>query len=135
MKTCTRCNETKNLADFYNHKNTKDKKTSQCKACFKIHEQNWRINNPEKYKESCRKRNLQRDYGITQDDYIVMYKKQEGKCACCGKEQKTLVVDHNHTTNAIRELLCPQCNTALGLLKEDINIMQSLIEYTRKHNG
>lgn len=35
MKTCTNCQETKPLSDYYNKKSGKDGKTSLCKICFK----------------------------------------------------------------------------------------------------
>ena len=140
MKTCTKCGNTKSKSEFYLHKHTKDKLASLCKQCYKENEQNWKINNPEAYKESCRRRNLKKKFGITLEYYESMYTKQEGKCACCGKEHPNksisgLVVDHSHTTGEVRELLCSPCNTALGLLKEDTEIINNLLKYIRKHNG
>jgi hypothetical protein len=135
MKHCTRCKELKPLTDFYNNKQTKDKKASQCKSCFKVHEKNWQLNNPESFKASCRKRNLKKKYGLTVEQYDEMFNKQNKRCACCNRETDKLVVDHNHTTGAIRELLCSPCNTALGLLNEDVTVMQNMSNYVRKHNG
>jgi hypothetical protein len=40
-----------------------------------------------------------------------------------------IVVDHCHTTGAIRGLLCHNCNRALGLLKDDINVIKNAINY------
>ena len=34
-KICSKCNLEKNLSEFYNSKNTKDKKRPECKDCFK----------------------------------------------------------------------------------------------------
>jgi hypothetical protein len=135
MKQCTRCKETKALTEFYTNKLTKDKKASQCKSCFKVHEKNWQLNNPEKFKASCRKRNLKKKYGLSVEQYDKMFNKQNKRCACCNRETDKLVVDHNHTTGAIRELLCSPCNTALGLLNEDVTVMQNMSNYVRKHNG
>ena len=139
MKTCTKCGEIKSKSEFYSHKNTKDKLTSLCKQCYKENEINWKINNPDAYKESCRRRNLKKKFGITLEEYETLYLSQQGKCACCGIEKPNtgingLVVDHCHITGKVRELLCTQCNTALGLLKEDEFIIDSLLDYVRKHN-
>ena len=43
------------------------------------------------------------------------------------------MVDHNHSTGKIRALLCSNCNTAIGLLKEDIPRVERLIEYLKLH--
>jgi hypothetical protein len=50
-----------------------------------------------------------------------MMARQEGRCAICGNlpGKKGLVMDHDHNTGRARELLCSNCNTALGLLRED----------------
>lgn len=140
MKTCTKCKVTKSKTEFYSHKHTKDKLASLCKSCYKENEINWKINNPEAYKESCRRRNLKKKFGITLEEYETMYTAQHGKCACCGEEKQNtgingLVVDHDHTTGKVRKLLCSSCNTALGLLKEDKNIINNLLKYVEDHNG
>ncbi len=140
MKTCTKCGETKAKTEFYLHKHTKDKLASLCKHCYKLNELRWKEENPEAYKLSCRRRNLKKKFGITIEEYMSIYNKQQGQCACCGEEKPAegitgLVVDHNHTSGEVRELLCTQCNTALGLLKENADIVNKLLEYIRKHNG
>ena len=42
------------------------------------------------------------------------FKKQDGKCAICGKHQslfkRRLCLDHNHKTGQLRGLLCFYCN-------------------------
>jgi len=53
-------------------------------------------------------------------------------CEVCGGANR-LCVDHDHETNLVRGLLCTACNSALGLLKEDVKIMESLIDYKKKH--
>lgn len=42
---------------------------------------------------------------------------------------KKLSVDHCHKTGKVRGLLCSNCNTAIGLLKEDINVLKNAINY------
>lgn len=58
-------------------------------------------------------------YGITIEDYERMFSSQKGVCAVCGnpetaKNKTHLAVDHNHTTGAVRMLLCWKCNRDLG---------------------
>lgn len=149
MKQCTKCKEFKLNINFSKDKTKQDGYKSACKECNKIDHykryhsdkegqkarvQEYRKNNTEKVKASNRNTKLKRAYGITQEQYLEMSLRQDNKCACCGRETK-LVVDHCHTTGKIRELLCNNCNTALGLLNEDTTIVQNLSTYIRKHNG
>ena len=46
---------------------------------------------------------------------------------------KRLYVDHCHKTGKIRGLLCNSCNTALGLLKDDISLFKRSIDYLNKN--
>jgi len=68
--------------------------------------------------------------------YEAMFAAQKGVCAICQKHQtgtryKTLCVDHDHSTNQIRGLLCNNCNRAIGLLKDDVALLQSAIVYIK----
>jgi hypothetical protein len=76
-------------------------------------------------------------YGITEQEYGILLLKQKGVCAICGNaETKTLhgvknplSVDHCHNTNQVRGLLCGKCNTAIGLLNDDIAMLSKAIAY------
>lgn len=83
---------------------------------------------------------LQRSFGISLSQYNLMYIKQDGLCAICGKPElggrgviRKLAVDHDHHTGKNRALLCHRCNTAIGLFFEDEDIMASAISYLREH--
>jgi len=45
-----------------------------------------------------------------------------------------LSVDHNHKTGKIRGLLCTKCNTALGIMEENKELMLKLINYLMESN-
>lgn len=81
-------------------------------------------------KRSNKNSSLLWNYGITLEEYEQLMKKQDNKCAICG-EEKQLVVDHDHKTKKIRGLLCNQCNTGIGLLKDNTNILQKSINYLK----
>ena len=78
-------------------------------------------------------------FGITLNDYNEMLKNQEFKCKVCGKEEnvihhrtgksKDLSVDHCHETGKVRGLLCQRCNLALGMVKDDTNLLGLLTNY------
>jgi len=61
-----------------------------------------------------------RKYGLTPEDYARMYDIQDGRCAACGDPQDVLCIDHNHTTNVVRELLCARCNKAIGYIEHPL---------------
>jgi hypothetical protein len=74
---------------------------------------------------------LKKKYGISWSDYEEMYERQEGRCAICKKEEddRSLAIDHCHTTGKVRGLLCGSCNRALGLLKDDPELIEQAKEY------
>lgn len=77
------------------------------------------------------KRRLYVKYGMTVGDYNDLLKKQNGMCAICllppGKQ--ALRVDHDHDTNEVRGLLCGTCNSGIGHLRDDVNLLKAAIEY------
>lgn len=84
-----------------------------------------------------RERALARKYGMTYAEYHALNVAQEGKCAACGGPpgQIGMVVDHNHTTGAVRGLLCGRCNSALGLLGDSAAKVAQLLDYVRRTDG
>lgn len=81
--------------------------------------------------------------GITLEEYNALLKKQNYKCAICGKiadacsrngkyKHRSLFVDHDHATGNIRGLLCDNCNFILGHAKDDIHILENAIEYLKR---
>ncbi len=72
-------------------------------------------------------------YGITAADYEAMYERQGGRCAICGAAEGKLVVDHNHKTGKVRELLCHLCNAMIGCMigcaREDLAIIAAAAAY------
>jgi hypothetical protein len=92
--------------------------------------------------EAMRHYGLKRYYGIDLAKYQEMLLAQNGVCAICFKPEtsvvngkiKPLAVDHCHDSERIRGLLCARCNQAIGLLNEDINILNNAIEYLRNYN-
>jgi len=63
-------------------------------------------------------------YGLTAAAYAALLELQGGVCAICGRPEtivdtrrgivRRLCVDHDHTTNRVRGLLCHRCNVNLG---------------------
>ena len=83
-----------------------------------------------KNKDRIRNNRLKREYGITLEQHKKMLTDQNECCAIC-KNKRPLKVDHNHDTGKVRGLLCDKCNVALGLLGENINVVESLLIYLK----
>lgn len=100
----------------------------------------WRMANPQSMSLAKRKCRLKKSYGMTLAEYDAMCASQLGVCAICGNgpsmvgNNTKLVVDHCHNSKRIRGLLCDRCNRAIGLLRDDPNILQSAEKYLRKWN-
>lgn len=71
-----------------------------------------------------------RDKGRVCRDRLVQ---QAGNaCAICAEQftkKSTPRIDHNHTTGAVRGVLCRNCNVALGLLKDDPACVKKAFDY------
>lgn len=80
---------------------------------------------------------LERHYGVTIEQYDVMLKEQDNRCAICGTAEcssgRNFAVDHDHETGRVRGLLCGNCNVGIGNLRDDINIMKRAIAYLEKN--
>lgn len=82
------------------------------------------------YRNRGRNNWLQKEYGISEDEFENLLKSQNGRCAICGTDspggsRKMWNVDHDHKSGNVRGLLCWNCNSAIGLLKDDCNIIMA----------
>lgn len=96
----------------------------------------WRVNNPERFFWSVRNATLKAKYGITHDQYIALFRKQGNKCAVCGRTKSGgngyMAVDHDHRTGKVRGILCQPCNTSIGKMNEDPQLLRKLANYVEK---
>ena len=129
-KYCKSCDTTKPIDDFYLRNKTSMVRHSTCKECDKKRVKE--NHDPVVYRNA----ELQRRYGITQQDYEVMIAEQNNQCAICnatepgGRHNRGyFVVDHCHTTGKVRKLLCNNCNTALGLVGDNVDTLHKMINY------
>lgn len=54
---------------------------------------------------------------------------EDGKCAVCSEKHDVLNVDHSHETGNVRGLLCGNCNRAIGIMKDDAELLRKAITY------
>lgn len=91
----------------------------------------------EKYKNNGKSRQytLRRTYNLSLEEWQEMYDAQGGICAIDGCIRKIKDTDHCHQTGMVRELLCRQCNHALGSVGDSIELLEGLIAYIVKHQS
>ena len=79
-------------------------------------------------------------------DYDKMLALQEGLCKICrldfpGKFRKHFSVDHDHVCcpgkkscgKCIRGLVCETCNRGMGLFKDNIELIEKVLNYLRRY--
>jgi hypothetical protein len=89
------------------------------------------------------KRNI-RKYNISIEEYKKLIVNSGNKCAICkkteirktGKNDKMtlLCIDHCHSSNIVRGLLCFKCNTGIGQFEDNPELLKSAIKYLEHHS-
>lgn len=104
----------------------------------------WYWKNIEKSKARAKKqrqkglwrKGLLAQYGLTEKEYLEMFRKQNGKCAICGVSHleldRKLAVDHNHETGENRGLLCTKCNLLLGQAGDNQGVLMAAVAYLKE---
>jgi hypothetical protein len=122
------------------------RKAYRCKKCVAqcVRETTDPVNNAD-YK-------LQRNYGISLEEYNKILESQGGTCGVCRRlpQKIRLSVDHKHLKGErqikreggqaiiralVRGILCWQCNTALGKFNDDPELLERAADYLRNHNA
>jgi hypothetical protein len=119
MQICRICRTEKPLGEFYFRKEGTPRR--HCKSC-QIERQRYRKN------------------GVCNARYDEILVQQSGACAVCcctlnSSRYSKLAVDHDHRTGKVRGLLCTNCNTALGLMKDSPRRLRAAAAYLEKHSS
>lgn len=119
------------------HPSRRARSNGLCSACYAVDYQNRRPDRVYAARDGYAARNVERrearklaEYGLTPLDYAIMLQYQDGLCAICGRAEttlsvradgsvKALAVDHDHTSDVVRGLLCSTCNAGLGQFADD----------------
>lgn len=127
MKKCSKCKIKKPYDGFGRNKSMRDGYATYCKDCMADYAKS------DKRRASKAKWKLKDRYGITPEEYDAMLVKQEYRCSICGIHNDdlhhSLCVDHDHTTEAVRGLLCKPCNLALGNMRDNPKLLHKAAEY------
>jgi hypothetical protein len=137
MKNCTKCGEQKPLSDFYKSVKSYDGLQSCCKLCHKAVCKISHVAHKIKRNLYNKKYNIEKNYGISFDDYLNLIKSQNGNCQICKSvliAGKNTHLDHCHTTGKIRGVLCGKCNTGIGQFNDSLELLKSALKYLKKYS-
>jgi uncharacterized protein YlaI len=129
-KKCPACNVYKSVDYFGKDKSNKSSVTVYCKECKRKLDKKY-----QKKHGHCFYAMIKKLYGIDKVEYERKEIAQDNKCYICKEPDpfgKRLSVDHNHTTGAVRGLLCTRCNHLLGNAQEKPDVLQSAINYLQE---
>lgn len=147
-KGCNTCGKILEVENFQKQ-NTKIGYRGSCKFC---RHQNDRKKEAKTFLNECefwhklnsntterlRVKQIQNNFSISFEEALSLYhKSQNGCCSVCKKtkveNKKELSIDHCHVTGKIRGILCSNCNSGIGLLKDSIDILELAIEYLKQN--
>lgn len=114
---------------------------SSCRSCINkerlARKKRIREEDPEKWYRIRRHDQLKKCYGISLAEYEALLEKQGGKCAICGggDGSRAMPLDHDHTTNKNRAILCHWCNKGLGQFFDSPERLRKAADYLEEHSG
>jgi hypothetical protein len=118
LKLCYKCRKWLSESEFGVSKREADGLNYQCKRCVR--------------------RPYLAKYGLTQERYDELLEAQGGVCAICQQPpSRAFDIDHDHNCcpqgsscgKCVRGLLCFNCNSALGKLKDDVESLKRAVTY------
>ena len=110
-------------------------KAGYCRICANAAQKRWGERNP----EAGRGKHFQKRYGVSKEQFDEQCIKQGNRCAICSVlfdyavRENTPTLDHAHdSTGRFRGALCSTCNSGLGLHKDNIQLLESAIQYLKE---
>lgn len=127
-KLCPHCKFIKQDTEFYRQPKNSNRLSTYCKVC----QRKLKSQSPQQHRQN----NYRTNYNISIDDYDKMLAEQNGCCAICTSnisgKRKFFAVDHDHTTNIVRGLLCDKCNLGIGQFNDSPEQLDMAARYLRK---
>jgi hypothetical protein len=96
---------------------------------YRQYKLDWQRANPERRAVHARKYY----YALSEAGWNEIFNAQGRACAICKRDtlpgKSTWHVDHCHVTGKFRGILCKNCNSALGMVCDDVSVLRTMIEY------
>ena len=144
-RVCTVCRVEKALSDFPRLTESPTGYAYRCKDCNREAMTRWRDKGDNRALASKRSVDSarKRRYGMSVHEIAAWLAEQGGCCAICQQPLSVATrqchVDHDHMTGANRGILCSGCNTGIGLLRDDAELLRAAEAYLdrakRKENA
>lgn len=117
---CTKCHRILPISKF-TWRTDQQQRRRDCNECIATRMRSYTANPEVKHRMWVQE--ILRKYGVTEEQYNSMLETQNGKCLFCGRVDSDrrswrLGVDHCHTCDKVRGLLCSRCNTWLSWVEE-----------------
>ena len=133
-KVCTKCKIEKSL-DCFGWNKSRDRYNIYCKPCRVFINKIDAKKHKERVCKTQRKVKLKSKYGLTEDQYIKQLEWQKHCCLICFKKFDGILVkphiDHDHTTEKLRGILCSHCNQGLGHFMDSETSLEKAQHYLK----
>lgn len=134
-KVCTNCGVDKPFTEYAVRKQHPTGRVPHCRTCCTNKTKAYYRKNIELHRIKDMVNYYVRNYKMSHQEAIQRaLGNRSGECDICHGTIET-VIDHCHTTNAVRGYLCSSCNSLLGYAKDNIDILNAAIEYLKKSRG
>ena len=122
MKTCSICRQSLSEDRFHKrtYKSGKIGLQTKCKSCCT------KVRREKYYKPHSA---IRQKLKLSQAEVDRLLAPGECQNSACRSKDRRLCIDHNHDTEKPRGLLCHNCNTALGLLGDNTQVILGLSQY------
>ena len=116
---CYTCKEYKDHSEFNKDSTAPGGLSGRCRTCSHAH-------------------SVELRYKLPADKYKKMLADQGNVCAIClqppPENRPNLCVDHCHSTGRVRALLCSNCNSAIGHLRDNVPVILRAADYVFNHS-
>lgn len=134
-KECPVCKQALPPEDYNRNTRSKTGLAWACRECQRKDTRD-RYSRDDRARQANTERSRRIRYGISPEQFDAMLVSQGGVCAICGgfpRWQKSWHVDHDHDTKTVRGILCPECNVALGSMRDNPARLRAAAEYLERH--
>lgn len=112
-KYCPDCKQVKPHSEWHRNAGSRDGYSSYCRGCRAARG---------------RRDYIRRQYAKNEAELTALKDKRFGKCWIC-LVKDAVHIDHDHVTGEIRGALCANCNLALGLFHDRVDVLAAAIDY------